>query len=79
MINSEVAKYFDEDEVKREPYALVAPYFYLTDINHEHWTEISIKLLRIARNYTSEKEKKLFCNLVINKGLMQSEDVIAEI
>ncbi|MDJ1360142.1 hypothetical protein ACVSLK_24495 [Pseudomonas aeruginosa] len=79
MINSEVAKYFDEDEVKREPYALVAPYFYLTDINHECWTEISIKLLRIARNYTSEKEKKLFCNLVINKGLMQSEDVIAEI
>ncbi|MBN0616988.1 hypothetical protein JTM18_34365, partial [Pseudomonas aeruginosa] len=52
---------------------------YLTDINHEHWTKISIKLLRIARNYTSEKEKKLFCNLVINKGLMQSEDVIAEI
>lgn len=75
MEERDVAKYFEADELKREPYALIAPYFYLTDVNYNEWHDISVGMLREACLYARETSKKVFCSLVISKGLLQSPEL----
>ncbi|MDR6232648.1 hypothetical protein [Pseudomonas oryzihabitans] len=77
MEKSDVAKYLDEDEVQREPYALIAPYFYLTDVNYGEWAELYVRLLGEAKSYAKEKalNPKIFASLVINRGLLHSKEL----
>ncbi|OEC32727.1 hypothetical protein SAMN05216600_11812 [Pseudomonas cuatrocienegasensis] len=77
MEKSDVAKYLDDDEIQREPYALIAPYFYLTDVNNEEWIPLTLELLHHAKNYANENslKPKIFSNLVINKGLLFTDEL----
>lgn len=77
MEKSDVAKYLDDGEKLRIPYALIAPYFYLTDVNFDQWAKLSYELLILAKDVAREKgyTSKIFYNLVINKGLLQSSEI----
>lgn len=74
MIASDAAKYFDEDEAAKPPYAVVSPYFYITESTIDGWLPIMVRAAQIAREYISEDVPyKLFGAIVVSQGVMADE------
>jgi len=71
MKDSESLKYFESSESDLEPYAVIAPYFYMQEGTISQWLKINSDLIVKSREQT---DKKLFASLVISKGLLVSED-----
>lgn len=77
MQRDDAAKYLDKNELNVPPYAVVAPYFFLTETTYEDW----LPVCRDAAAYTSERVKqhkegegvKVFGAAVVSQGVLVDE------
>lgn len=74
MTNSDAMKYLEEDEAPVfEPYALVAPYFYMTETTYEDWLPVAVRAARHAK--AEYPQAKLFASVVLSQGVILDEEV----
>lgn len=71
MTNLDAAKYMDVDSEIR-PYALIPPYFFLTEATIDEWIDINKNAAQIAID-NMETDEKCFAAIVINRGVLVSE------
>ena len=78
MGKSNVIKYLTEEPLNSEeflrPYALVAPYFYLTEATFEYWLPLLKDSAIIARELFPQN--KVFTSVVISKGILVDDGFI---
>ena len=72
MKNLDAAKYMDDIDSEICPYALIAPYFYLTETSIEKWIQVNKESTKIAIENLNNGEK-CFGALVISRGVLVSE------
>ena len=72
---ADVDKYLSEAEQTLEPYALITPYFYLTEISYKEWLDVMKKCLLDVLNIKTQKEK-VFVSIVISKEILRDKDMI---
>ena len=70
MKESDAAKYLESDEVEVHPYAVIAPYFYLTENTITDWFRINVKAAEHAVKIYKGKASKVFASVVISQGLL---------
>lgn len=73
-----VSKYLSDNEKNLDPYALVAPYFYLTEINYNDWLHV-MKICWDEASNIQKAHEKLFVAIVISKEILGSEEIIKKI
>jgi len=74
MANSDAMKYLEEDEAPvLEPYALVAPYFYMTETTYEDWLDVGVRAARHAK--AEYPDAKLFASVVLSQGVILDERI----
>lgn len=80
MQESEYMKYleFEEGEINR-PYAVVAPYFYMTESTYSEWLPIVVQAAKIAVDHLKKDETKIFSAIAISKGILMDESIMDEI
>jgi hypothetical protein len=72
MKSSDAMKYLDPEIEKVEPYALIAPYFYMTESSIDRWLPICARSASFA---TELKEKsRVFSAVVVSQGIVSDED-----
>ena len=72
MKNLDAAKYMDDIDSEISPYALIAPYFFLTETSIKEWIKINKKAAQIAIKSLNHGEK-CFGAVVISRGVLVSE------
>lgn len=72
MRNLDAAKYMDDVDSEIYPYALIAPYFYLTETSIEQWIQVNKAAIEIAIE-SLNKGEKCFGAVVISRGVLVSE------
>jgi len=73
MKEADAAKYVDDDEIK-PPYAVVAPYFFLTETTYAHWLPICIGAAKQTRENLGDGEcQKVFAAVVVSQGILLDE------
>ena len=81
MRNSNAAKYMDDIDNEVSPYAVVAPYFYLSEASFELWLPINVAATRKTLEVL-EKNQKCFVAIVISKGVLiddhRQRDLVAQ-
>lgn len=74
MAKNDVMKYildFEPEETPQSvgaPYALIAPYFYITETTMREWLPICIRAIRMARR--KYPDRRLFASVVISQGIL---------
>ena len=71
MEANDVSKYL-EDDACSPPYALVSPYFYMTETTYEQWVEVMSRAAHVAREHLGD-EAKIFTSVVVSQGILVSE------
>jgi hypothetical protein len=71
MEESKVAKYLG-DTTEFHPYALVAPYFYLTESTLEDWLPVNVRAARFANDLNDRSRSKRFVSVVVSQGVVTS-------
>jgi hypothetical protein len=74
MHETDAAKYLDVDEVEQPPYAVVAPYFFMSETTIHDWMEVNLSCIEDARNYC-DGPSKLFASIVIDQGVLEDPDL----
>ena len=83
MAQSSVMKYFLDFDAGSPaqsvgaPYALVAPYFYITETTIGEWLPICVRAARIARE--TYPDAKIFASVVVSQGVVLDEAMRNEI
>jgi len=77
MLESNVAKYLDVEETDIPPYALVAPYFYMSEVTVEQWLPVCKKSAEMAIAFAPHE--KVFGAVVLTEGALLSDGIRAEI
>ncbi len=73
MAQSDAAKYLEE-EAAAPPYAVVAPYFFLTETNYESWLPVCCKAAQAARTLLGTvPSPRLFVSVVVSQGILLDE------
>ena len=75
---NEIDKYLSESERLLKPYALISPYFYLTEINYEGWLSLMKKCATDALSIKKDNEK-MFVAIVISQGVLEDKDIVKKI
>ncbi|MCK4874064.1 MAG: hypothetical protein KAS72_15180 [Phycisphaerales bacterium] len=70
MDETDASKYFDEDERQKPPYAVVAPYFFISETTIDAWLEVNTRCIEHARNACGSGQK-LFASVVIDQGVLE--------
>lgn len=73
MVNSNASKYMDDVDSEITPYALIAPYFFLTESSMDDWLVINQQSADIASR-SLEPTEKCFAAIVISKGVLVNHD-----
>lgn len=73
MKDSDAAKYLGDDEVDVQPYALVAPYFYLSETTFDRWLPVNLAAASSSKDVAGDS--KLFVSLVISKGVLADNEL----
>jgi hypothetical protein len=68
MAGSDAMKYLDDDPAALHPYALISPYFYMTETTYRHWLPVTVRAARVAREEYGEA--RLFASVVVSQGVM---------
>jgi hypothetical protein len=76
--DSGVAKYLDPKENEFKPYALIAPYFYLTETTVNVWLPKLAQSLEIALS-KKEAGEKIFGAVVVSQGVILNTSLLQEI
>lgn len=74
---SESAKYLDVPGGELQPYALVAPYFFLTESTLDDWLPTNVSAARIALEHSVDK--RCFGAVVIDQGILVNPEAIDRI
>lgn len=69
MAVSKVAKYLDTT-TEFHPYALVAPYFYLTESTLDDWLPLNIRAAKVAIELNVSSASKRFVSVVVSQGIL---------
>lgn len=69
---SDAAKYLDEDDQSVAPYAVVAPYFYVTETTLDQWLSVNVRAAELA--VAEEAAGKRFAAVVVSQGVAVDED-----
>lgn len=73
-------KYLPEDAVLAKPYAVVAPYFYLSPATYTEWLPLNIRMIDASRSHV--KDGRLFVEIVISNDFLakpdEMENVVSE-
>lgn len=77
MEENDAAKYLDDGECS-PPYAVVAPYFYLTETSYEDWLPVVVRAAQFAKNFVAAGTK-VFSSAVVSQGILVSEEARAEV
>jgi len=72
MKESDARKYLEATDQDLQPYALVAPYFYMTESTLDAWLEVGRRAAGLARRYV--KNSKLFISVVISRGVVANPE-----
>jgi len=72
MAGSNAAKYLG-DGASQSPYALVAPYFFITESTLDQWLPVCVDSIRRARSAAQEGEK-VFGSVVVSQGIVTDPD-----
>jgi len=80
-IDEEYRDYIEYDPtLRREPYFLIAPYFYLKQNSLNDWLDLNIELLNIAIDKKKTfKDKDVYAQMVIDKRLLLNENKIDDL
>jgi len=73
MVESDAAKYLDDNEICVAPYAFVVPYFYMSETTVRKWLPLNIKLAQVTASLRPEGSK-IFCSIVIDRGVLEARD-----
>jgi hypothetical protein len=80
MAGSEVnLKYLEHEITDLVPYALVSPYFFMTESTIDLWLPIMIRGLKIAKEISAFDTDKIFASLVLSQGVIVRNDLIQKI
>jgi hypothetical protein len=77
MASNDVIKYVTTDANELRPYALVAPYFYMTEATYKQWLPVCLRAMRFARDKCDGV--RLFASVVISQGIILNSPVREEI
>ncbi|MCI0630318.1 MAG: hypothetical protein L0Y44_06645 [Phycisphaerales bacterium] len=72
MQGSEAAKYLDDDECS-PPYAVIAPYFYLTETSYDEWLPVVGRAAEFASDVVGD-DSKVFSSVVVDQGILESAE-----
>ncbi len=78
MIESDANKYLEKSVNDLKPYALIAPYFFMTERTINAWLPKMIKSVKIAIELKKEREK-IFSEIAIGKGVLVNDKIIQNI
>ncbi len=71
MEESKAAKYLDGDE-EFHPYALIAPYFYLTESTLDEWLPQNVRAAKLACDLNDRSHSRRFASVVVSQGVVTS-------
>ncbi len=77
MIESDAAKYMGDDD-ELHPYALVAPYFFLTEATLDEWLPLNVRAAQIASEYV-KKPKRCFAAVIVDQGILLNADARTQV
>lgn len=77
MDASDAAKYLDDGDCS-PPYAVISPYFYLTETNYKSWLPVAIRAANFAREVVGS-DTKVFSSVVVDQGLLVSKEARDEV
>ncbi len=77
MKESNAARYLSS-ESELLPYAVVAPYFYMTETTIDEWLQVNVRAARLTVNHT-EKDQKCFAAIVVSQGVILDDALIEKI
>jgi hypothetical protein len=77
MAACEASKYLDPAERSQPPYALVSPYFYMTESGISDWLPLNRRLL--SHSVAAADGARVFACLTIDRGLLCSPSKLPEI
>lgn len=73
MAQHEARKYLPEvPDENLQPYALIAPYFYMTETSIEEWLPVNVRALEFSRKHSGKT--KLFASVVVSQGVVLSKE-----
>jgi len=73
MESSSVRKYLDAEEASPPPYALVAPYFYMSETTTESWLPVWQECAEVALAHADET--KVFGAVVVSQGVLLARNL----
>lgn len=70
MLQADAAKYLDDDEKSQPPYAVVAPYFFLTETTLDDWLPVVVRAAKIASKFGAAEGFSVFAGVVVGQGII---------
>ncbi len=74
---SDAAKYLDDGDLSVAPYAVVAPYFYVTETTLDQWLPINIRAAELA--VAATPSGKTFAAVVVSQGVIVDDEARAKL
>ncbi len=75
---NDISKYLSQTESQLRPYAIIPPYFFLTEINYKDWISVMKKCLIDALDL-KQSDERLFVSIVISDGVLSDQSTIDKI
>lgn len=77
IMQSDAAKYLDDDDTTVAPYAVIAPYFFMTEATIDDWLPINLR----AAQLMAERDAgcKRFASVVVSQGITVNDDSKAKL
>ena len=77
-MTNDIDKYLTKTERILNPYVIIPPYFYLTELSYKDWVSIMKDCVSDVINI-KRKEEKLFVAIVISQGVLSNRSIINKI
>ena len=77
MENNDAAKYLDDGDCT-PPYAVISPYFYLTETGYKKWLPVALRAAQHAKDVVGSSIK-LFTSVVVDQGILVSDEAREDI
>jgi hypothetical protein len=77
MQANDAAKYLEDGDCA-PPYAVVSPYFYLTETTYEEWLPVMMRAAQFAREVV-DADMKVFSSVVVSQGVLVSDEARKEV
>jgi len=78
MKQSDAAKYLDDSDIA-PPYAVIAPYFFMTETTLSDWLRVNIACAEHVASRRGDLESKVFAAVVVDQGILLDESYLLKI